>query len=105
MFRLMNFEESNDVNQFGLYLFFFNLDRKMPIFGSFSCQDSIIHLLKANPFLGYFLKIILQCYMFRLMNFEESNDVNQFGLYFFFFFFLISIVKCRYLDVFLVRTQ
>ena len=42
MFRLMNFEESNDVNQFGLYLFFFNLDRKMPIFGRFSCQDSII---------------------------------------------------------------
>ena len=45
MFRLMNFEESNDVNQFGLclfFFFFFNLDRKMPIFGRFSCQDSII---------------------------------------------------------------
>ena len=105
MFRLMNFEDSNDVNQFGLYLFFFNLDRKFIM--TPAANRALIHLLKANPFLGYFLKIILQCYMFRLMNFEESNDVNQFGLYFFFFFyfFFISIVKCRYLDVFLVRTQ
>ena len=54
-----------------------------------AANRALIHLLKANPFLGYFLKIILQCYMFRLMNFEESNDVNQFGLY----LFLISIVN------------